>query len=137
METSYTTEPTKKAWSRWTSIVSSMEEIYTVTKKLYLLVSKSVNKEGRDQLIEDILLLLNQREELLSDLEPCLTENDGQLFKQVIVWNETINETFNQIKQTIQKDMVTLKKSKATNHQYINPYQDISTIDGMFYDKRK
>ena len=117
--------------------MSRLEKVYGVTEQLFQLVSQPLEKEARDECIREITLLLENREQLLSDVQPPFAKSDQQLFQQIVTWNEIINNRFAEIKHQIQQDMMQLKKTKSSNQQYVNPYQGISTSDGMFYDKRK
>jgi flagellar protein FliT len=117
--------------------VSAVTKVYGVTEQLFQLVSQPVTKDNRDECIQQITSLLEKREQLLTDVHPPFATNEKQLFQQIIDWNEVITTKFVEIKQHIQHDMIQLKKTKSSNQQYVNPYQNVSATDGMFYDKRK
>jgi flagellar protein FliT len=117
--------------------VNALEKVYGITEQLFQLVSQPIAKDVRDECIEKITSLLENRDQLLSDVQPPFAKSDQQLFQQIVTWNEIITKRFAEIKQQIQQDMMQLKKTKSSNQQYVNPYQGISTSDGMFYDKRK
>lgn len=137
METGYSNQSPTAAWSRWTSVVSAFDQVYAITEQLFHLVSKPVEKEERDACIQKITSLLDKREQLITDVHPPFTANERERFQQIVLWNESITKRFAEIKQHIQKDMIQLKKTKSSNQQYVNPYKNLSTSDGMFYDKRK
>jgi flagellar protein FliT len=117
--------------------VNALNKVYEVTEQLFQLISQPVVKEERDECIEKISSLLEKRDQLLSDVHPPFAINEKQLVEQIVNWNEVITKKFVEIKQQIQQDIIQLKKNKTFNQQYVNPYQSISTSDGMFYDKRK
>ncbi|MGM0876468.1 MAG: flagellar protein FliT [Bacillota bacterium] len=117
--------------------MSALEKVYGVTEQLFQLVSQPIAKEARDESIQKITSLLDHRDQLLTDVHPPFAANEKQLFQQIVTWNEGITKRFSEIKQQIQQDMMQLKKTKTSNQQYVNPYQDVSTTDGMYYDKRK
>ncbi|MBU7594575.1 flagellar protein FliT [Metabacillus halosaccharovorans] len=117
--------------------MSSVQEIYRITEQIIKLVENPVSQENRDRVIELITSLLEEREKSLKDIEKPRTENEKKLAEQILLWNEIILGKFNHLKFQVQQDMILLKKTKATNKQYVNPYQDVSLSDGMFYDKRK
>jgi flagellar protein FliT len=137
VETGHSNDSTTAASSRWASVVTAMEKVYDVTEELFQLVSQPIGKEHRDECILNITLLLEKRAQLLTEVQPPLAATETQRFQQMITWNEVIVKRFIEIKQQIQQDMIQLKKSKASNQQYINPYQNVASQDGMFYDKRK
>jgi flagellar protein FliT len=117
--------------------VSAFDQVYALTEQLFELVSKPFEKEERDACIQQITSLLDKREQLITDVRPPFATNEREQFQQIVLWNESITKRFAEIKQHIQKDMMQLKKTKSSNQQYVNPYQNLSTSDGMFYDKRK
>ncbi|MFD2214817.1 hypothetical protein [Metabacillus endolithicus] len=117
--------------------MSSLEKVYGITEQLFQLVTRPLITEERDDLVSQINQLISTREQFISGVQPPFGPKDMQMYEQLMIWNETINEKFAFIKSQIQQDMTQLKKSKATNQQYVNPYQNVSSSDGMFYDKRK
>ena len=137
MEAGYSNHPSATASTRWTSVVSAVEKVHALTEQLFQLVSQSFGKDQRDDRIEKINSLIEQRELILPDIHPPFSIKEKELFQQVVQWNEVIVKKMAEIKQLIQQDMIQLKKTKTSNQQYVNPYQNISTSDGMFYDKRK
>lgn len=137
MEAGYPNRSPTTVWSRWTSVVSQVQKVHTITEQLLQLVAKPVVKDQRDELIDQITSLLEKREQLLPGVQAPFSEEDKLFSQQIIDWNQVITAKFTDIKQQIQLDMIQLKKSKSSNQQYINPYQSVSTSDGRFYDKRK
>lgn len=117
--------------------MSSVQEIYGITERLLNLVEKPIELEQRDDIILKITSLLEEREELLENCNAPYTEVEKSLGKQIVQWNSVVMGRFEELKSQIQRDMMQLKKTKSTNSQYVNPYQGVSTSDGMFYDKRK
>ncbi|WP_226670807.1 hypothetical protein [Metabacillus litoralis] len=115
----------------------AIEKVHDVTEQLYQLVLKSVPTEERDEQVKKITTLLDQREQDLQNVHPPFSETDSQLFQQIVDWNETITNKFSETKKEIQLDILELKKKKSSNQQYLNPYEGVSSSDGMFYDKRK
>ena len=37
----------------------------------------------------------------------------------------------------VKNDLKTLQVSKKSEQQYLNPYQNVRTMDGMYYDGKK
>lgn len=136
MEASDSSESKAAIWSRRTSIVNAVQEVYDLTKKLFQLVENKDAIEERDHLIEKITSLLDEREQILHDVKPPFTDEERLKAAQIMKWNERVNSEFIKIKAEVQNDMAKLKQKKATTAKYTNPYQNVN-IDGMFYDKRK
>lgn len=117
--------------------MNKVSVVYNLTKDLYQLVLQPVNKDNREEIIEQINELLNKRELELENVNFPLSKNEEESLREISVWNQTINTKFLEMKQQIQKDMIQLKKKKNTNQIYTNPYQNVATSDGRFYDKKK
>ncbi|MBM7606230.1 flagellar protein FliT [Metabacillus crassostreae] len=115
----------------------AIEKVHDVTEQLFQLVSKSVPKEERDEQVKKITTLLDMREQDLKNVQPPFSQIDSQLFQQIVDWNRIITNKLSETKKEIQLDMLELKKKKSSNQQYVNPFEDVSSSDGMFYDKRK
>lgn len=117
--------------------MTAFEQVYQLTEQLFQLVSQPLAKDARDERIEKITSLLDKREQLLPEVQPPFTSSEKELFQKIRSWNDVITAKFAELKAQIQQDMIQTKKSKKTTQQYVNPYQNVSTSDGMFYDKRK
>lgn len=117
--------------------MTAFEQVYKLTEQLSRLVSMPLAKEDRDERIESIMSFLDKREQLLQGVQKPFSHQEKELFQQIIVWDQLITTKFSELKSQIQQDMVQAKKSKNSTQQYMNPYQNVSTSDGMFYDKRK
>jgi flagellar protein FliT len=116
--------------------VSVVSELFAVTKELYECLHRPVSKEQRDEMIEVIQRLLDERDSLIGQLRPPYSEEEQELGMQMVSLNEAIHEKLKHLKQQIQQDLTVIKQKKAANQNYMNPYQLLS-IDGMFYDKRR
>lgn len=137
METGHSIKSSAAASTRWTGVVTAIQQVYSITEQLFHLLTKPVDKDQREDHINKITELLDEREQHILQVKAPFSADEKKLFNQVVAWNETIEKKFVVLKQQIQQDMVQLKKSKSSNQQYTNPYQHVSTSDGMFYDKRK
>ncbi|WP_203363254.1 flagellar protein FliT [Bacillus sp. REN10] len=113
--------------------MSTVQAMYDVTEQLYQLVDKPL--ADRDELIARVEELLQQRQVLLSRLQPPFNEVEQQLGQQIVQWNVTIDAFLNKLQEDIQKDMNGLKKKKHSMGKYTNPYASTQT-DGVFYDKK-
>jgi flagellar protein FliT len=116
--------------------VSVVSELFTVTKELHELLYQSISKEQRDETIEAIQRLLDERDSLIGQLQPPYSEEEQELGMQMVSLNEAIAEKLQQLKQQIQQDLKAIKQKKMANQNYMNSYQSLE-IDGMFYDKKR
>ncbi|MFJ8257674.1 flagellar protein FliT [Peribacillus asahii] len=113
-----------------------MEAIQTFYDKTVLLIAllKKENMD-RDARIEQVQVLLNEREGLLESIQPPFTEEETRLGKQLVVLDEQVLPLLNQHKVDIQKDLKQLAVKKESNKKYVDPYS-MEPVDGVFYDKR-
>jgi flagellar protein FliT len=117
--------------------MSVVNQIYDVTSRLYSLLKDGKFTEGsRDDVIEKVELILNERQELLSNLKGPFSEEEKLIGQKIIDLNRVIDEKLPQLKAEVQKDMNKVKKQKSSNEKYTNPYKNVS-FDGMFFDKKK
>lgn len=106
------------------------------TKELEGHLKKDLPKEDREPYIETIQRLLEERQELLSQL-PDLSDMLEESTKQdMISLENTINTLLSKKMSIIKQDLRVLQLQKNQNNQYENPYGNISA-DGMFLDKKK
>jgi flagellar protein FliT len=116
--------------------VSVVSGLFTVTKELHELLHQPISKEQRDETIEAIHRLLDERDSLIEKLQPPYSEEEQELGMKMVSLNEAIHVKLKHLKQQIQQDLMVIKQKKTANQNYMNPYQPLS-IDGMFYDKRR
>ncbi|WP_428911003.1 flagellar protein FliT [Niallia sp. Krafla_26] len=116
--------------------MSTVKDFYQVTVELLTLLEKDTNK-NRDQKINKIQTLLELREGFMDKMEPPFSQEDQELGKKLIEMNQKVNALLVKEKLAIQLDLHNLKKQEKSAAKYNNPYESLSTIDGIFYDKRK
>lgn len=136
METSDSTKSSAPTWPGWAHLVNPVVRLYRITKELQGILSEPVNQEARDEVIEKITGLLDEREELISSVKPPFTEEEHKLGAEIVRMNQFIDGKLDVIKKEIQQDIANQKKRKASTTKYINPYQS-APADGMFFDKKK
>jgi len=135
MEASHPIEPPKGA-PGWSGIVSVVSDVYSLTKQLYELVQTLPSSEERDSYIERVEGLLEQRQQLLPQIQPPFSEEEQQLGQEIIQMNEVIDGQLKQRKEEVSVDIRKLKQKQQKTNKYANPYENLS-FDGTFYDKRK
>ncbi len=111
----------------------AIKDCYLVTEELHSLSSE---KDPTDKQIEKIESLLNQREEFLKQVVPPFTDEEQNLGRQMVGWNEGIDANLNAIKQTIGSKIKELNHTKKTLPKY-NAYGAPAGVDAYFYDKKK
>ncbi|MEF2095987.1 flagellar protein FliT [Bacillus sp. CFBP9009] len=89
----------------------------------------------RDDKIERITKLIDQRDGLLSQIKPPFTAEEQRLGCAALLLNQKVDHLLKLQKQEIQRDIQKINKKKRSSNKYTNPYESLS-VDGMFYDKR-
>ncbi|MGE7670061.1 flagellar protein FliT [Peribacillus sp. NPDC097077] len=112
-----------------------LQDFHDVTIELLTVLQDQTIVE-RDERIDRIMQLLDQREELLSQIQPPFSAEELQLGRQSMRLNQQVDQLLLLQKQEIQRDIKELNQKKKTSNKYTNPYENLST-DGMFYDKKK
>ncbi|MCA1040466.1 flagellar protein FliT [Bacillus infantis] len=113
--------------------MSSVERLYALTVGL---VDRLEQGSDRDEKIGWIEAALEERDQLMQELQPPYSEGEKALGKKLLDLNIRLSQLLQKEKALIQKDIKGLSIKKESNNKYVNPYQSMAT-DGMFYDKRK
>ena len=114
--------------------MSTFEQLFNVTKQLVDQLRMPLPKEEREQYIEKLELLLDERGELIKQFDGQLDEDKRQLAQELVSWNKEINERLQANMNIIKIDINKLKKQKQTGVKYENPYE--ASVDGIFIDKK-
>ncbi|MFB5166843.1 flagellar protein FliT [Parageobacillus toebii] len=117
--------------------MSVVTALFHVTKELRDLVCAPVSSEKREETIETIERLLAQRDELLRELRPPYSGEEQRLGRQIVQWNQEIEEHLRELKRQIQRDFAMVREKRRANTHYTNPYEQSLAMDGMFYDKKR
>jgi flagellar protein FliT len=117
--------------------MSVVTTLFHVTKELRDLVCTPVPAEKREEAIEKIERLLGERDELLRELRPPYSEEEQQLGRQIVLWNQEIDAQLRELKRQIQRDLTMIRQKRIANNHYMNPYEQPLVMDGMFYDKKR
>lgn len=112
------------------------QTLFSVTTQLAELTSEVPSQEKRDEVIEQIFSLLDERDELLPKVQPPNDENERQIMKKIVDLNVQINRSMNIILSDIKKDLSGLNEQKKVHNQYINPYKSLNNLSA-FFDKKE
>ncbi len=105
---------------------------YEVTKELF--EKSNINDDYSDEQYNEIVLLLNKREEILSTLSPPFTESEKLLGNEIVELNNHIEQRMNTTKNQIAEKIKNLNKKEKSLENY-SPYN--GSAYGYFYDKKK
>ena len=114
--------------------MSAVHDFYQATIELIeLLENKKSN--NRDEKINNIQVLLEKR--FMEEMRPPFSPSDQEIGMQIVKLNQKVKTLLEVEKTSIQQDINKTKKKKQTATKYNKPYESLSTMDGVFYDKRK
>ncbi|MUV39064.1 Flagellar protein FliT [Lentibacillus sp. JNUCC-1] len=114
-----------------------LEDLLDVTERLAGLFGSSDTKQSREQLIDEMNQLVEERGRIMSHIQPPFTEEEKQIGKQVVELNQSIKVEMDQLFAELKTEMKQIKQLKKNNQSYTNPYQNVQTMDGMFMDSKK
>jgi flagellar protein FliT len=114
--------------------MNAVKEAYKLTLKLQQELSQK--EHDRDNHIQNIEQLLNDRDIAIKLIRPPFSAEEKELGRAMVKLNDSIGEKLREIRFNISKDIKTLKNRERGQYRYVNPYGTTSH-DGTFYDKRK
>lgn len=117
--------------------MNRLESIYDLTKQLDSLLDQEIPQEQRADVIEKINQLTEERGRQMVRLEPPFSMDEKQTGEKLIPLDTQINARLEEIFTNLKGEMRTVKKQKTSNSKYVNPYQNLSSLDGMFLDHKK
>ncbi|MCZ0704138.1 flagellar protein FliT [Natronobacillus azotifigens] len=114
-----------------------MEQLKTITYELRECVSESFSTNDREKKMDEMNQLLEKRAHILESIEPPYTEEEQAIGKELLPIDAEITEKMNAIFSNIKQEIRSVKKQKTLNKQYTNPYINVVTNDGTYWDKKK
>ncbi|MFD2655537.1 hypothetical protein [Gracilibacillus thailandensis] len=118
-------------------MIDSLNKYIDKTKIMLQLLAKPLNNEQRENAINRITQLIDDREALTKDIKPPFSSEEQELGKQAIELDQQLNHELTKVFQHIKKDMRNAKKQSRSNHSYLNPYKNVASFDGRFLDSKK
>ncbi len=112
-----------------------VQQCFDITKKL-LQTLNEMTESNRDEKIEAVEVLMEERQQLFSHIQHPFSEAEMELGKEIMKLNQVIDTKMNLVQVEIKRDMNNLNKKKSGVKKYTNPYESLQ-FDGMFYDKKK
>ncbi|RWZ55024.1 flagellar protein FliT [Halobacillus fulvus] len=114
--------------------MSVWQQFLNITTELDELVHSQTMK--RSAILEQVDPLLEKRQELIVQLDQP-AEGERALLDEVKKRDLKINQKLEFLFHDLKQDMRQSKKQTASKKQYTNPYQSVSTSDGMYLDYKK
>ncbi len=119
--------------------MEKLQQLLQISAKLYQHLTEIPDGDERDGYIEQIDELLDERglcmQILLDDgFKIDMTNRSHQMLVEL---DKGIRERLDKVMAAVKEDMKELNKAKKHEHQYINPYASVSTMDGRYYDNKR
>ncbi|WP_456273266.1 hypothetical protein [Bacillus sp. AK031] len=112
----------------------AVKECYLLTKQL-VEVLQALPDEEWDAYISKVENLLERRDSVLEKIEPPFIEQEVELSREIIKWNQMIDNKMTDFRDRIKREMNGTVKKKVSVKKYKNPYDHLQT-DGYYYDKK-
>jgi flagellar protein FliT len=135
METSDSVSKETANGRKWTSLVEIVAEFIKKSKQLLLHLEGELPSDERDEYIDSIHQLLDERSQLLNQL-PDLQDFRPEIKEELLKIETNIQSLLANRQKVIKKDLQLLQIQKKKTNKYADPYGSISA-DGMFLDKKK
>lgn len=117
--------------------MNQLQNIYDITIELETVLNEKVHAKDRDSVIEKVNNLVEQRGDLLNNTSPPFTESEKELGKELVNLNEKIQVKMNVLFDDLKTEMKQVKKQKKSNRTYMDPYENVKSVDGMYMDSKK
>lgn len=114
-----------------------MEQLATVTESLKELVNQPILAKNREEKTTALNELLEKRADILQTITPPYTEKEQEIGKKLLLTDAEIQGKLGTIFLDLKMEMRTVKKQKTLNKQYTDPYSNVASNDGSYWDKKK
>lgn len=116
-----------------------LQEFLQISAKLYDKLTNEPDEAKREEFIEEINSLLDQRGAIIHQVTDLgfVFDNTQKTHQTLLELDKGIRERLNKVFQSIKVDMKELQATKKSEQRYMNPYGQVQMMDGMYYDKKK
>ena len=118
--------------------MNNLQQLLQISAKLYQHLTNIPADEARDEYIEKIHSLLDERGILIENMQ----KNDFQIdltnktHTMLVELDKGIRERLDKVMKAIQLDLKDLQNAKKNEKQYMNPHANVQVMDGRYYDKK-
>ncbi|SEO52325.1 flagellar protein FliT [Amphibacillus marinus] len=116
--------------------MSVLVKLTNVTDQLTQLLNQMVTSQNRDEVMESVQALIEQRELLFRELVPPFSAEDMELGEQLFQKDQAIQLRLSHLFLELKNEMKSTQKQKSSNKQYLDPYRQLSTNYGSYWDKK-
>ncbi|MCF3943448.1 flagellar protein FliT [Oceanobacillus alkalisoli] len=116
--------------------MEALEKVYELTKKLIMLLEQPVTSKNRDDVIQQLNGLIEERGKCMEQLSPPYSEDEMKLGNEIAQLNPKIQMKMEMLFTDLKTEMKQMKQQKKSQQSYTNPYKNFSTSDGTFLDRK-
>jgi len=116
--------------------MAEVEQFLQTSERLYSHLANIPLDEERTAFIDQINILLDEREESIQALGSTVL-SDHPLYVNLLELDRGINERLSKVMYHVKADIKDLQQKKRHESSYTNPYAVTQTIDGMYFDNKK
>jgi len=119
--------------------MDNLQQLLQISAKLYQLLESVPKGDERDEYIEKVNQLLDERGHALEALgvQGIQLDPNNKIHAMLLDLDKGIRERLDVVMRAVKDDMKQLQIAKKNEKQYSNPYSSVRVMDGMYYDKKK
>lgn len=119
--------------------MEQIQKVLQTSAQLFALLGETPKVEERDAFIETVHQKLELRQQAIDELIKVgfIFDTTNKLHVTLKELDKGIQERLQNILQLIKDDLKAVQNTKKNEKQYSNPYSNVQTMDGMYYDKKK
>ncbi|WP_342600382.1 flagellar protein FliT [Psychrobacillus sp. FSL H8-0483] len=116
--------------------MAEVEQFLQTSERLYSHLTNIPLDEERTAFIDQINILLDEREESIQALGSTVL-SEHSLYDHLLELDQGINKRLSKVMNDVKRDIKDLQQKKRHEGSYSNPYAATQTIDGMYFDNKK
>ncbi|EON73421.1 flagellar protein FliT [Lysinibacillus sphaericus] len=115
-----------------------IDQLLQVSANLFKFLGDIPIGEDRDEYIDNINNMLDKRGKIIEKLvqEGFHFDEQNRIHRTLLELDNGIKQRLAVVMDAVKQDMANLQKTKKSEEQYFNPYGNVRTMDGMYYDKK-
>ena len=116
--------------------MEALEKVYELTRELTILLEQPVTSKTRDNVIQQLNELIEERGKWMEQLSPPYSEEEMKLGNKIAKLNPKIQIKMEKLFTDLKIEMKQVQQQKKSQQSYTNPYKNVSTSDGTFLDRK-
>lgn len=119
--------------------MSEVQQLLQLSAKLYQHLTTIPAGDEREKFIEEIDSMLDERGACVEKLQQAgfVFNRDDRTHQMLAELDKGIRERLEKVMAAVKDDMKDLQNAKRNEQQYMNPYANVSTMDGRYYDNKQ